>query len=301
MQSQQTSVSIGVDVGGTNLRAGLIDHNGEVLHFEKCKTPTDSVESFFYELVRLIEVLKTHSDKKIRGIGIGWPGPVNSEKGYIFETPNISIFKEFFFQKELEIRTQLPVKIENDAKCAGLAEKIFGQGKNFNHFILLTFGTGIGGAVFNEGKLLRGSKGLAGEIGHMTLYPYGEKCSCGNKGCFERYCSSIALERLVFAKTQLNLSSKEILEQVTSHQQIAEVFREYIQNIALGLGSLVNIFDPEAIIFSGGLFTTGGKIVLDRLDQLIHQQGFNSLKKKLTLLPTKLEGKAGLIGASCLL
>ncbi len=300
MSSSLQSHFIGVDVGGTNLRAGLVDKAGTVLHFEKRPTPTDSLALFFDELISLIENIKKISPLPIAGIGVGWPGPVNSPQGLIYETPNIPLFKNFQFRDYLEKQLGLPVQIENDAKCAGLAEKKFGQAKNLKDFILLTFGTGIGGVIFSENQIIRGKSGLAGEIGHMTLYPFGENCSCGNKGCFERYCSSIALERMAERKLGLNLSSKEILELAQQHQNLSDLLDEYVKNISIGIGSLVNIFDPEAIVFSGGLFTSGGTIVLERLNALINEQGFQSLKNKLQLLPTQLEGKAGLIGAAAL-
>lgn len=300
MSSPQEINYIGVDVGGTNLRAGLVDSTGTVLHFEKRPTPTDSLPGFFNELGSLVESLKKISPRPIGGVGVGWPGPVNSLEGLIYETPNIPIFKNFQFREYLEKQTGLPVQIENDAKCAGFAEQTFGQARNLKDFILLTFGTGIGGVIFSNHQIIRGKSGLAGEIGHMTLYPFGENCTCGNKGCFERYCSSIALEKMAEKKLGLNLSSKEILELAHQHQNLSLLLDEYVKNISIAIGSLVNIFDPEAIVFSGGLFTTGGSIILDRLNSLINEQGFQSLKKKLQLLPTQLEGKAGLIGAASL-
>lgn len=301
MSSSEKKIAVGVDVGGTNLRAGLVDSDGLVLHYEKRPTPTNSTESFFDSLTDLISSLEKIAPAPLEGIGVGWPGPVNSKSGWIFETPNIPLFKNFEFVKTLQNQLQLPCRIENDAKCAGLAEKSFGQAQNLSDFILLTFGTGIGGVVFSGGEMLRGKSGLAGEMGHMTLYPFGEACTCGNQGCFERYCSSIALERLAQKKLGLHLTSQEILSLANENQNLSRLLDEYVKNIAIGIGSLVNIFDPEAIVFSGGLFTTGGKIVLTRLEAILKEQGFQSLKQQLKLLPTQLEGKAGLIGAASLI
>jgi glucokinase len=293
-------VAIGIDVGGTNLRAGLIDQSGQVLEFEKRPTPTLSRQAFLDELCQMIESLREKSKTPILGIGVGWPGPVNSRTGRIFETPNISDFNDFAMVDFLKEKIGLPIFLENDAKCAGLAERSFGNARSFKDFILLTFGTGIGGVIFTDGKILRGKSGLAGEIGHMTLVPKGEPCSCGNQGCFERYCSSIALERMTSRHLGIQISSREILLQANQNPDLSKILDEYTQYLAIAVGSLVNIFDPEAIVFSGGLFTTGGEVILQRLKSQIIEQGFHSLKSNLKLIPTGLDGKAGLVGAACL-
>jgi glucokinase len=292
--------AMGIDVGGTNLRVGLIDSNGQLLLSFKEHTPTASTELFLGTLVKLVEQVRSESGLSIAGLGIGWPGTVNHETGTVIETPNLQTFRNFPLIQEISKRVGLPCKLENDAKCAALAEKKFGASQDLHDFLLLTFGTGIGGAIFANSALVRGKSGLAGEIGHFCLYPKGLECSCGSRGCFEKYCSAIALEKRAQARFQKSFSAREILDNSQTNPEFRVLIEEYVDDLALALGSLTNIFDPEAIVFSGGLFTMGGGPILERLRENLGRQGFQSMKKNLQLLPSTLGGKAGIIGAASL-
>jgi glucokinase len=234
------------------------------------------------------------------GLGLGWPGAVNRNLGTVLQTPNILGYKDYPLQMELQSRLKAPTFIENDAKCAGLAEKKFGAAKSFNDFLLLTFGTGIGGVIFSNSQLVRGSSGLAGEIGHLCLHPGGIPCSCGSRGCFEQYASAKALERRAQQILGGALSAREILTLASTDEDAERCIKEYISDLAIAIGSLMNIFNPEAILFSGGLFTTGGGIILDELKKNLSYQGFQTLKKDVALISSALEGKAGIIGAASL-
>lgn len=292
--------TIGIDVGGTNLRVGVVSPDGKIVYANKQPTPNKDQSAFLQRLIELIKDCQDRFPGAISGLGIGWPGPVDIENGLILETPNISIFKSFALKSYLEKNLGLSVFLENDAKCAGLAELKFGVARGLKEFILLTFGTGIGGAVFTNGQLVRGKSGLAGEIGHLCLYPHGIACSCGSLGCFEKYCSAISLERRATEKIGRNISAKEILAEVASNDGLKSLLGEYVEDLAIGLGSLINIFDPQAIVFSGGLFTSGGQNILQALQEKLLKQGFQSLKKNTKLMATELEGQAGIIGAASL-
>lgn len=292
--------TIGIDVGGTNLRVGVVSPIGKIVYVNKQPTPNKDQAAFLQRLIELIKDCQERFPGAISGLGIGWPGPVDIENGLILETPNISIFKSFALKSYLEKNLGLSVFLDNDAKCAGLAELKFGVARGLKEFILLTFGTGIGGAVFTNGQLVRGKSGLAGEIGHLCLYPHGIACSCGSLGCFEKYCSAIALERRATEKIGRNISAKEILAEVASNDGLKSLLTEYVEDLAVGLGSLINIFDPQAIVFSGGLFTSGGQNILRALQEKLSKQGFQSLKQHTELKATELEGQAGIIGAASL-
>ena len=232
---------------------------------------------------------------------MGWPGAVDRIRGVVLETPNISGFKDFPLKEVLSKKLNTQVQIENDAKCAGLAEKHFGQAKTFKDFLLLTFGTGIGGVIFANNQLVYGNNGFAGEIGHMLLHPGGRPCSCGDLGCFEKYCSAKSLENLYFERTNKHLSAKELLERKDSVPEAKIILDAFVKDLSLGIGSLINVFNCEAVIFSGGLFTTGGHWILEQLHISLKQKGFQSLKNQVQLLPSNLEGKAGIIGAASLM
>ena len=191
--------------------------------------------------------------------------------------------------------------IENDAKCAGLAEKKFGAAKNFSDFILLTFGTGIGGVIFSGNQILYGRDGGAGEIGHMMLHQNGRQCGCGNRGCFEKYCSAKSFENLVSEKLGFEITAHDIMARVKQNDQnILPLFNEYCENLSSGIISLVHIFNPEAILFGGGLFTTGGHEILTSVREKINGRMFPSFARDLQLLPSSLHGQAGLTGAASL-
>ncbi len=295
-------IAMGIDVGGTNLRVGAVDDKGELLLSFREPTPQAKTPGPLLEMIESLFVkVQSQISEKISGLGLGWPGAVDHHLGVVLQTPNIMGFKDFPLQQELETRLKVPARIENDAKCAGLAEKKFGVAKDLKEFILLTFGTGIGGAIFADGKLVRGKANVAGEIGHLCLHPEGLPCSCGGRGCFEQYASAKALERRAEQMLGKFFSAREILTMAETNEDAKRCIAEYISDLSTGVGTLVNIFNPEAVIFSGGLFTTGGGNILSELKTKLSQQGFQTLKKDVRLLPSALEGKAGIIGAASLM
>lgn len=296
-------IAMGIDVGGTNLRVGAVSSDdGELLLSFREPTPTRNEEALLAKICELVERVRQKVSEPLAGLGLGWPGAVRPHQGVVLQTPNIVGFHDFPLKAELERRLGLACEIENDAKCAGLAEKKFGVARQFHDFLLLTFGTGIGGVLFANSQLVRGKSGLAGEVGHLCLHPGGRPCSCGSRGCFEQYASARALETRASEAWKESVSAREILQRSLNKDAQAEALVDaYVSDLALALGSLVNIFDPQAIVFSGGLFTTGGGPILEKLRSELSQQGFQALKKGVQLLASSLEGKAGIIGAASLM
>lgn len=299
-------ITMGVDVGGTNLRVGAVKSDGQLLFSFKAPTPSDgSPESLVKVLIELVQQVRTQVqveyNETLTGVGLGWPGVVKKNEGVVLQTPNIRGFDQYPLKEKLEAALNLQCEIDNDAKCAGFAEKYFGAAKNFQNFILLTFGTGIGGAIFANSQLLRGHSGLAGEIGHMCLHPGGRQCGCGSRGCLEKYVSAKALEDNALLKWNKTIGAREILEMCESNVEAAQLIKDYVADLSIALGSLMNIFDTEAFIFSGGLFTTGGAPILKELNNQLMSQGYQSIKKNIHCLASTLEGKAGIIGAASLL
>jgi glucokinase len=299
-------IAMGIDVGGTNLRVGAVNSAGEIILSFREPTPQSTSPEVLVERISVLftqvqKEISTTSSASLKGLGLGWPGAVDQASGTVLQTPNIAGFGDFPLQTELEKHLKLPCKIENDAKCAGLAEKKFGAAKNLKDFILLTFGTGIGGVIFTNDQMVRGRSGSAGELGHLCLHPEGLVCSCGSRGCFEQYASAKALERRGHDRLKKQLSAREILTLAATDPEAKSCVDEYTDDLALALGSLINIFNPEALVFSGGLFTTGGQIILDALKVRLAKQGFQTLKKDVGLLASTLEGKAGIVGAASLM
>ncbi len=294
-------IAMGIDVGGTNLRVGAVNSNGELLLSFREPTPQGTTSELLIQTIcELFVKVQNQISEPISGLGLGWPGAVDRERGLVLQTPNITGFKDYPLQSELHRRLKIPTQIENDAKCAGLAEKTFGAAKKFKDFILLTFGTGIGGVIFANSKLVQGRSGVAGEIGHMCLHPNGLFCSCGGRGCFEQYASAKALERRAEQALGSFFPARDILVMAETNPEAKRCIHEYVLDLAIAIGSVINIFNPEAIVFSGGLFTTGGSVILSELKNELTKQGFQTLKKDVHLLASALEGKAGIIGAASL-
>lgn len=297
----EKKLAIGVDVGGTNLRVGLVRAGGEIAVLKKESTEALHPEKLLNQLEKMIRGLLAEADQEVCSIGIGWPGPVDHERKLIRQTPNIKGFDDFPIGKELEARLSLPIHLDNDAKCAGLAEFRFGAAKGLTDFVLLTFGTGIGGVIFSNGKLHYGKSGGGGEIGHMTLYPEGVQCPCGNRGCFERYCSAKAIEVRSESTQAKQKTAREIVEASQKNEKWAtDLMHEFTRDLSIGVASLVNIFDPQAIVFAGGLFTTGGGRILDEVRANIQHRCFESLQRNLQLRSSTMHGQAGLVGAAWL-
>jgi predicted NBD/HSP70 family sugar kinase len=173
--------------------------------------------------------------------------------------------------------------------------------RGIDEFVLLTFGTGIGGAAVTEGRLVHGMSDGAGEMGHLTLYPNGRECSCGNRGCFEEYVSARALERRASESLGRDVKNPELLRLVSSGDRVAvNVLNEFCKDVAIGVASLVNIFNPSLFVFAGGLFSAGGGPILSLVKEQLKGRCFASLQKDLKLQASSLSGDAGVLGAASL-
>src|SRR5580698_8416182 len=190
--------SIGVDLGGTNLRAAAIDAQGKLL--DKIAGSTDlkaGRDVVIDDMVQSIEALRARlGEHNLRGVGIGLPGFILIDKGIIVGSANMPEFENYPVRDEIEKQLGAKVILENDANAAALGEKWMGAGRDVNDLILLTLGTGIGGGIIVGGRVLRGSLGMAGEIGHTTISPNGYPCGCGNTGCVEKYASATAVSAM---------------------------------------------------------------------------------------------------------
>lgn len=296
------SLAIGIDLGGTNLRVALVDAAGNVQSELREKTPVvEGPQKTAEVMSQLSLALQKSVSEKILGIGIGSPGPLSREKRTIFQTPNLPGFDGFPLGTVVEKLSGLPTFLDNDAKCATLGEGKFGNARGAKNFLLLTFGTGIGGGIVVDGQMLYGKSDGACEIGHMTLHPGGRLCKCGNLGCFEQYVSATALERRVEENFQRKISNVALLDSAQNKEDWAlQVLEEFTEDLAIGCASLVNIFDPEKIIFGGGLFTTGGGPLCALVQEKIKDRCFKSSQRGLEILPSGLRGEAGVLGAASL-
>ena len=241
------------------------------------------------------------SKYKITEIGIASPGTVKQKE--IVCANNLGI-KDYKIVENLEKEIKLPIKIRNDAKCAAIAESKIGVLKEYKRSIFLTLGTGIGGAVIINGKLLDTGELPGCEFGHIIIEKDGIKCKCGNKGCFEKYASMKTLKDNL--RNELNLdettSGKELLDIIRKNiedKTINKIVNEFIEYLSIGISNLINIFEPE-VIGIGGSFVYFSDILLDKLKENIQKKPYLLNKRKeLIILPAVLGNDAGIIG-SCL-
>lgn len=298
-------MKIGVDVGGSHIGIGLINKNGTIIAKEEKDINNNAKEENYskvlvdtiLELISKIVEKKKINIKDISLIGIAIPGTVSET--HIIKAENLHI-KNFNIASEINKYLNIPVVLRNDAKCAALAEKEYGSLKKYNDAVFLTIGTGIGGAVFLGGKLLRPKKYEGFEIGHMSIKKDGRKCNCGRNGCFEKYASMKVLRDTVekeFKKE--NLSGKEVEQILSDNKNIEKtekIIDEYLENLSEGLANLINIFEPETISI-GGSFVYFKDILLEKLIKKLAEGNrlFNNQVPKIVM--AKLKNDAGIIGA----
>ena len=264
--------TVGIDIGGTNTKLGLVDSEGHLLR--RVNFSTNPLLCFAdYQLLltsALEEVTHDIPKEDLLGVGMGVPG-ANGKTGSIPEAANIPFLTEIPLQSALKELWNLPVFVAKDANAAALGEMLFGSAKGMDHFILLTLGTGLGSGVVINGKIVSGSNGLAAEYGHSVLVKNGRSCNCGQRGCFETYVSATGLKRTAISLLA-NTNQHSILRDLSPNQLDAQKIAEASENgdeiakmaikktaqwLGLKMVDLVVLTDPEAIILAGGLSKIG--------------------------------------------
>ena len=301
-------MKIGVDLGGSHIAIGAVDNNGKVIEkFEKRITKTEkknikkTIEEYIVEKTKMLQ-----EKYKITSIGIAMPGTI--ENGVILKSVNLEL-KNYPLLDKLKESINIPIKIKNDTKCAAIAENIYGALREYNSGIFLTLGTGIGGAIIINNKLLEVGELPGCEFGHMIIQKNGLQCNCGKKGCFEKYASMKAFKDNL--RNVLNLdektSGKDLLDIIRRNPQgsenfnkINKVIEEYIDNLSIGISNLINIFEPEAVVI-GGSFVFYEEIFMNRLKEKILNNSLLFNQRKEIIIQTAILGNdAGLIGSTLL-
>jgi glucokinase len=249
--------SIGIDLGGTNLRAAAIDRQGKMLGKIAGSTQLSAGrEAVVEDMVRSIRDLrgKLGADSLV-GVGVGVPGFIILEKGIITGSPNLPGFDNFPIRDDIEQKLGAPVVLENDANAAALGEKWMGAGRDHNDLVLLTLGTGIGGGIISGGKVLHGFVGMAGELGHTTVNPTGNPCGCGNQGCLEKHASATAVVSMArMMGLGDHLTSEEVYRLAVGGDDKAKaIFIAMGQALGTALASLCCIFNFPLYLLSGGM------------------------------------------------
>ena len=298
--------SIGIDLGGTNLRAAAIDRSGKML--DKIAAPTDFVngrDAVLHDIVSNIEKLREKlGGDGLKGIGVGVPGFIRIKEGFITNSPNLPYFENFPVRDELNKRLNTPVILENDANAAAFGEKWMGAGKDYDDLVLLTLGTGIGGGIISGGHILRGSLGMAGELGHITVVPNGNPCACGNQGCLEKHASATAIVAMAhMLHLGENMTSKDVADLATQPGEAGDkarsVWKAMGEALGIALATLVNTFNFPLYLLSGGPLPAWDLFAPDML-RVCEQRSLTYRLSKPAIEKATLGNEAGLYGAAYL-
>lgn len=281
------------DIGGTEIKYAFCDKNFNLT--EKKSIPTNAHEGGKRIIERVIEIIK--SCDNIDRVGISTAGQVDSVKGEIvFATETIPGYTGVKIKELVEKETGIPTAVENDVNSAAIGEAIFGAGKGQSSFICLTYGTGIGGAIFLDGKLFTGNSFSAGEFGHIVTHQGGRKCTCGGEGCYETYASTTALVNSVKEKLGLDLNGREIFERFDD-PEIKSVVDLWIDEIVTGLKSLIYIFNPALIVAGGGIMNE--EYITQEINARLQAQLMNSFRN-VKVVKARMGNDANKLGAAYL-
>ena len=304
-------VYLGIDIGGTDAKFGLVDEDGNILQRDEFSVSFDGYET---------PILKTVLEKtdyfiassgldftEISGIGVSATGQIDSQKGEVIGSAgHIKNWVGSKIKESFEKKYGIKTAVINDANSAALGEKWIGAGRGHKDIVAITIGTGVGGGIIVDDKILLGKRGLAGEIGHIVIHGDGESCSCGNVGCLERYASTTALVRSVsklqkenptaFPKDfEENINGRKIFDALNENRLLRQAVDKWVDDISLGIISLVHIFNLEQVIIGGGVSTR--KEFIESLSKKVHEKVMPRFSEGLEIVSAKLRNDAGLIGA----
>lgn len=307
--SHQESVAIGIDLGGTNIKAGIVNDRGEAVY--RLALPTEAYlggEALLQRIFGVVEQLSDEARKRgwsLVGTGIGTAGQVNHTEGIVMgATANLPGWAGMKLGEQLRLSSGLPVSVDNDANAMAFGEAWVGSGQKWRNFVCVTLGTGVGGCLIVDGKPYRGRSGYAGELGHHVIIDGGEPCNCGRSGCWEQYASVTGLMRMA---RQVDPEAKELVSPKAvfslaheDHKLAAELVRQYARYIAIGLANLIHIFNPEGIVI-GGAITKQGDFLLDRVREELASSllpVYRNPSETIDVVAAMLEDDGGVIGAA---
>ncbi len=308
---------VGIDLGGTFIKGGIVDDLGNIVYSDKTPTESekgaDGVANNIANLTKALLARVGLGADDVEGIGMGVPGMIDSKAGNVIYSNNLN-WKDFRIGEKVTALTGLRVKIANDANVAALGEVKFGAAKAYESVVMLTLGTGVGGGIVVDGKLVEGNKSAGAELGHAVIVAGGEACTCGRKGCLEAYASATALIRDTKRMMEAHKDSKmwEIgdLSKVTgktafdykdSDVYAKAVVDNYLAMLACGITNMANVFRPEAVLLGGGVCAQGDNLIKP-LQELVNKEIFaGDLGPQVPILIAELENSAGILGAAALL
>lgn len=313
-----TKYIIGIDLGGTFIKAGSVSKDGELQ--SEISLPSQGEigpQAVVSQIAKAVEAIrKIHLNDKLLGVGIGSPGLVDLDGGTVKYPPNLANWKVFRLGEEVSKAVGARVEVENDANAAAVGEMKFGAGKGLRNFIMITLGTGVGGGFIVDGKVFRGETGGAGEIGHITVNMDGPVCGCGNRGCVEAYVGQRHLSRRVAEQLKSHpeslinkliesepdkLEPKIIGQAADEGDRFAlQVWKETGTYIGTAVATAFNMFDIGTLIIGGGV-AEAGKPLFDSIEATIKERVLAPLRPRVKVIKAQLANSAGIIGAAALI
>lgn len=304
-------ISLGVDIGGTNIRAALVAPDGTLGN--RIKFRTDAKRGPFAiidDLIQRLRDLIDTADGDVMAIGVGCPGPLNSTTGIVHEAPNLEGWVNIPLGERLSEGLGRRVKIHNDANAATWGEFIGGAGREAHSIVMYTLGTGVGGGLVIDGRLWTGPDDTAGELGHICIIPDGRKCGCGARGCLEAYASATAVARLAreaLEKGRETSLSKYAIDEITAHRvdheadagdEVAiEILKQTGHYLGLAAAAMVNALNPDMVIYGGGM-TQAKSWLFPEIEKQIRERCFDAPAARVKLIAAELGDDAGIIGAA---
>ncbi len=306
---------VGLDLGGTNIKGALVGADGTLLARRSVPTRSGGATPVIKQFADLVADLGgAAGNQRVGGVGVAIAGPVDADRGHVHAATNIPGWEDIPLGRQLGEATGLPVAVDNDANAAAFGEYWAGTGSDgaIQHLIMLTLGTGIGGGVISDGRLVRGAFDAGTELGHVIVEPAGRRCGCGQRGCVEAYASASATVRAAEARigegersslgavreAGEELTSRAIFDAAESGDAVAaEVVGETIDRLATACVSLCRVFDPQQIVFGGGV-AAEGEDLLGPLRERFRAHSWSLLPDRVELVTTALGNDAGTIGAA---
>lgn len=303
---------VGIDLGGTSAKIGLVNSDGDIMEKVQIKTiKSENWKEITDEFLKPVEKWLSNG-LEIKGVGIGTPGSINKKTLLLHNCANIPGLMNAPFANYIKDKLKLNVVVDNDGTCAAVGEHAFGAAKDFEDFVMVTIGTGIGGGLVLNNEVFRGTDGYAGELGHIIVVAEGRSCTCGNRGCVEAYSSATAMIQRVkdgikkgFITSYNDVKPEEInARMIFEKAQAGDAYSlDTVDNAAryLGrmLGGIINLLNLEAIVIGGGV-AQAGNFFIDKVDFYTKQVAWYSFTHNLQVIPAKLLNDAGILGAAAL-
>jgi glucokinase len=320
MTSERTKYIVGVDLGGTNIVVGAMPEDGSrqlAVHHASthaelgAEAVVDRIAAMVAEVIAEVKASENARAEDFLGIGVGAPGPLDRKRGVVVVAPNLG-WRDFPLRDSISARTGLPVALDNDANCATIGEWWKGAAQGAKNVVGITIGTGIGGGLILNGMLYHGSSDVAGEIGHTTIDSTGRYCRCGNYGCLEAYASGPAIAaraREALERDEVSMLPRMVdgrLDEMTAATIYAaahagdalalEVVRDTARFLGTGIGNMLNIFNPDVVVITGGV-TQAGEPLFEPLRAEVKRRAFRPAVEACRIVAGTLRSSAGRVGA----